>query len=94
VVVWVGCCGSLCTGWILFVHRAIDAGSFVYAPAYRTHRSLGDTPIGENTNFTGAQCYLRERGVEVISLDLEECKDLMKAYIARNSRVWNEDVGK
>jgi len=49
--------------------------------------------IGENTTFAGAQAYLRERGVEVINLDLEECKDLMRTYIARNSRIWNEDVG-
>jgi cytosine deaminase len=49
--------------------------------------------IGENTTFTGAQRYLRERGVDVINLDLEECKELMKNYIAKNPRVWNEDVG-
>jgi cytosine deaminase len=49
--------------------------------------------IGENTTFAGAQGYLRERGVEVINLDLEECKDLMRTYIARNSRIWKEDVG-
>ena len=49
--------------------------------------------IGENRTFAGAQAYLRERGVEVIDLDLEECKDLMRTYIAKNSRIWNEDVG-
>ena len=49
--------------------------------------------IGETTTYAGAQSYLRERGVEVINLDLGECKDLMRAYIARNSRIWSEDVG-
>lgn len=49
--------------------------------------------IGENRNFYGGEDLLRERGVEVVVLDDEECIALMGGFIAANSALWNEDIG-
>lgn len=37
--------------------------------------------IGENTNFKGDEDLLRSRGVEVIVLDDDRCKQLMASFI-------------
>jgi cytosine deaminase len=49
--------------------------------------------IGENVTFMGAEDHLRSRGVEVIVADDEECKTLMREFIAANPELWNEDIG-
>ena len=48
---------------------------------------------GESRNFTGARSFLEEHRVEVVDLDLEECVDLLSAFIRENPAVWNEDIG-
>jgi cytosine deaminase len=50
--------------------------------------------IGENTTFMGSEDLLRMRGVEVVNLDLDECKEMMNFFISNNPDVWNEDIGK
>ncbi|HVT20873.1 MAG TPA: nucleoside deaminase [Mycobacteriales bacterium] len=49
--------------------------------------------IGENVTFMGAEDHLRSRGVEVVVADDEECKTLMREFIAANPELWNEDIG-
>jgi cytosine deaminase len=49
--------------------------------------------IGENVTFMGAEEHLRSRGVEVIVADDEECKAMMREFIATNPELWNEDIG-
>ena len=49
---------------------------------------------GESRTFPGASEFLRSRGVEVVDLDLEECADRMRDFIAKNPALWNEDIGK
>jgi len=49
--------------------------------------------MGENTTFVGGEDYLISRGVEIINLDSDECKDLMKKFIEAKPEVWNEDIG-
>jgi cytosine deaminase len=49
--------------------------------------------IGENASFMGAEEHLRSRGVEVIVADDEECKALMRNFIAANPTLWHEDIG-
>ena len=49
--------------------------------------------IGENVTFMGAEDHLRSRGVEVIVADDEECRTLMRDFIAANPELWNEDIG-
>lgn len=48
---------------------------------------------GENESFSGAQEFMESHGIEVINLDLKECKNLMKDFIERNPRLWFEDIG-
>ncbi len=49
--------------------------------------------IGENETFMGAEDLLRSQGVEVVNLDLDECKNMMKEFIAAEPELWNEDIG-
>ena len=49
--------------------------------------------VGENSTFYGGEDYLRARGVEVVVVDDEECKELMRQFIAANPELWNEDIG-
>lgn len=49
--------------------------------------------IGENQTFLGEEELLKERGVEVVVLDNEECKRIMNEFIESNPELWNEDIG-
>ena len=49
--------------------------------------------IGENETFMGEEQLLKSRGVEVEVVDSEECKQLMKTFIAEKPELWNEDIG-
>ncbi len=49
---------------------------------------------GESATFPGAREFMESHGVEVIDLDLDECKQLMNEFIQNNPLLWNEDIGK
>lgn len=49
--------------------------------------------VGESKTFPGAREFMKEHGVEVIDLDLLECKEMMQAYIHSHPTVWSEDIG-
>ncbi len=49
--------------------------------------------VGENQSFQGPEDYLRSRGVELEILDDEECRQLMRDFIASNPALWSEDIG-
>jgi len=48
---------------------------------------------GESENFSGARKFMEEHGIEVIDLNVDECKKLMRAFIQSNLRLWKEDIG-
>lgn len=48
---------------------------------------------GEDETFSGAREFMQSHGIEVINLDLKECKDLMKEFIEKNPKLWFEDIG-
>ena len=48
---------------------------------------------GESSTFPGAKEFMEQHGVEVINMDLNECKDLMSKFIEQNPSLWNEDIG-
>jgi len=48
--------------------------------------------IGENRTFRGPERYSRRR-VELVNLDLAECRDMMTEFIRLKPRLWNEDIG-
>jgi cytosine deaminase len=48
--------------------------------------------IGENETLKGPENYLIENGVELINLDLSECKAMMKDYIKENAKTWESEL--
>lgn len=48
---------------------------------------------GESVTFAGGPEFMKEHGVEVVDLNLEECINLMKDFIDKNEELWNEDIG-
>ncbi|MCX9192208.1 tRNA-specific adenosine deaminase [Carbonactinospora thermoautotrophica] len=49
--------------------------------------------IGENRTFTASEGLLRQHGVELVVLDLDECVQMMRDFIAANPALWHEDIG-
>jgi len=49
--------------------------------------------VGESETFHGAREFLESHGVEVVDLNLDECKQLMKKFIQTNIELWKEDIG-
>lgn len=49
--------------------------------------------IGENRTFRGPEEYLRSRGVELVIVDNQECRQLMETFIPGNPTLWEEDIG-
>ena len=49
---------------------------------------------GESYTFEGASDFMKEHGVEVIDLDIAECKEIMKEFIREKPDIWYEDIGK
>ena len=50
--------------------------------------------VGESATFFGDKEFMEAHGVEVIDLNLDECKQLMRDFIQKNPKLWNEDIGK
>ena len=50
--------------------------------------------VGENRTFQGAEDFMKSHGVEVINLDLPECVEMMREFIAAHPQLWNEDIGR
>jgi creatinine deaminase len=49
--------------------------------------------VGESQNFKGAKKLLTKHGVEIVDLDDDACKEMLKRYILQNPQTWNEDIG-
>lgn len=49
--------------------------------------------VGENRTFSGPEAYVRSRGVDVVVVDSEECRQLMQRFIENSPELWNEDIG-
>ncbi len=50
--------------------------------------------VGENRTFPGAEEFMKSHGVEVINLDLPECVEMMREFIAAHPEIWSEDIGR
>lgn len=48
--------------------------------------------VGENKNFGGNENFLRDRGVEVILANDEDCIALMQRFITEKPELWAEDI--
>ena len=49
--------------------------------------------VGEASTFPGALDLMLQHDVQVINLDLDECKRLMHDFIQRAPNLWFEDIG-
>jgi cytosine/creatinine deaminase len=49
--------------------------------------------VGENRTFRGPEDYVRSRGVQIVVVDNDECRELMAAFIKDHPQLWNEDIG-
>ncbi len=54
---------------------------------------IGKVIAGESQSFEGAADFMKSMGVEVVDLNLDECKQLMRDFIHSNPELWNEDIG-
>ena len=50
--------------------------------------------VGEDETFAGAREFMESHGVEVINLQSEVCKEMMRKFIAERPDLWREDIGK
>lgn len=50
--------------------------------------------VGEAENFQGAPEFMREHGIELIDLNIDECKVMMRQFIQDKPEIWYEDIGK
>lgn len=48
--------------------------------------------IGENKTFQGPEAHVSSRGVTLINLDMDECKNMMSVFIKDSPELWNEDI--
>jgi creatinine deaminase len=49
--------------------------------------------VGENETFRGPESYVRSQGVEVEVRQDPVCIGMMRAFIAEEPALWNEDIG-
>jgi len=49
--------------------------------------------VGEDETFAGARELMVSHGVEVVDIDSDECKAMMRDFIRKNPALWNEDIG-
>ena len=54
---------------------------------------IGRVVIGESRTYQGPEHLLREAGIGVVQLDDDTCVEMMRAFIAENPELWNEDIG-
>ena len=48
--------------------------------------------LGENNTFVGGEAYLKQRGIEVVNLQNEECERLMSTFIKEKPSDWLVDL--
>jgi creatinine deaminase len=49
--------------------------------------------VGEAKTFSGAEQFMRDHGVTVTNLNLQECIAMMEKFIRAYPSLWNEDIG-
>lgn len=48
--------------------------------------------VGEAENFAGNVVFLREHGIDVVLMNDERCKHLMREFIRTKPELWFEDI--
>lgn len=55
--------------------------------------SIPKVVAGEADTYPGAVEFMKAHGVEVVNLDLQHPKDLMRQFMEQYPELWREDVG-
>src|SRR5713101_8143055 len=55
--------------------------------------NIPNVVVGESDTFPGAEKFMREHGVAVTDLNLDECVRMMKQFINEHPKLWSEDIG-
>ena len=84
--------------------KAIDSfqGMTIYSTLMPCHMcagaiiQFGITKVyaGESETFDEGRELMERHGIEVIDLDMDEAKQLMRGFISANPSLWNQDIGK
>ncbi len=48
--------------------------------------------MGENDTLKGPEQYLKQNGVKLVNMDLDECKNMIGKYIEKNPELWDEEI--
>jgi len=48
--------------------------------------------MGENETLKGPEDYLISYGVELVNMDLDECKNIIGNFIQKNPDLWEEEI--
>lgn len=48
--------------------------------------------IGENTTLIGPEKLLKDKGVEVLVLGMDECREILEKYIEENPQIWEAEL--
>jgi len=46
--------------------------------------------VGESDSAPEASDFMKSHGIEVVNLDLKECREIMETYIKNNQGLWDE----
>lgn len=49
--------------------------------------------IGEHETFLGREDWMKAEGVQIVIVNDERCKQLMREFIKAKPELWNEDIG-
>ncbi len=55
--------------------------------------NIPNVVVGENKTFNGSLEFMESHGVQVTNLMLDECIDMMEAFIKERPDLWWEDIG-
>ena len=50
--------------------------------------------VSDSRTFAGGADFMRNYGVKVNDLDLQECAEMMTNFIAEHPQLWDEDIGR
>lgn len=48
---------------------------------------------GENRTFASSSEFLKENGVHIVDLDLDECYEMLAQFAKEHPSLWSEDIG-
>lgn len=55
---------------------------------------VGRVVIGDSLSFTGPEDLLREKGVEVVTLNTRECVSLTEKFKAQKPEEWGQEIAR